>query len=64
MFQDDIERVAQHYLETLLQGRWVNEAGVLMEEHYTSHRFDAPCDDQSDKELVETIQKLQKLLKK
>lgn len=54
--------IAHQYLDKIKRDRWTDE-GKLKEEHYTSHRFDADCDDQSDYELVATIEKLQAMIK-
>lgn len=56
-----IRRVVRHYFERIYKGRWI-ENGKLMEEHYTSHRFDAVADDQSDLQLVGAVQNLERLL--
>ena len=60
--RNQAEKVFQDYLSFLKDGRWTAN-GKLREEVYTSHRFDTDCDDQSDFELVATIEKLQKILK-
>lgn len=59
---DEINLIINHYLNELKDGRWTDK-GKLREEGYTSHRFDMDCDDQSDYELVSTIEKLQRILK-
>lgn len=57
---------AQHIFEEVLTKmkleRWTR-GGKLMEEHYTSHRFDSVCEDQSDYALVAAIEALQEILK-
>lgn len=59
-----VEQVFRAYLEKLKDGRWVY-SGKLWEEHATSHRYEAEIGGPShpDYELVETVQKLERLLK-
>lgn len=53
----EVEQIFNAHLSRLEADRWT-ENGRLREEHCTSHRFDADCDDQSDYSLVEAIKNL------
>lgn len=58
------EEIVHNYLEELADGRWIQE-GKLMDEAYTSHRFDVVVTaDPDDPEfrLVEAVRNLQAIL--
>ena len=62
--QREIDRIFHDKLDKLTGGQWV-DGNKLMEEHCTSHRYDAKVGDQTHPrfELVKTICHLKKLLK-
>jgi hypothetical protein len=59
--EDETRRIVRHYFGRIHKGRWV-ENGKLMERHYTPHRFDAVAPDQSDFQLVQALQNLERML--
>ena len=61
---EEAKQIMLQYLAKIKNDRWADtDRHVLREEVYTSHRFDTDCDNQTDYELVATIQKLEDLLK-
>jgi hypothetical protein len=63
--EEQAEQIALQFMEHVKEGQWVDSKGVLTEEHVTSHRFDAPADNQDPKRiaLVKAMQEAQAHIK-